>query len=93
MTKNLDPAQGSFFGEGEDKFVPPVQTFEPDPNVVRGRLHGILKTVQSAQTMPWSPRDLRMWKKVFPNMTNWLPIAEATELKEQFSQELARLEI
>jgi len=41
--------------------------------------------------MPWSERDARMWQTVFPNMANWLPQAEAEQLRFAFAQEIARL--
>ncbi len=44
-----------------------------------------------AQVMPWPERDARMWRTVFPQMANWLPDAEAEQLRLQFAREMERL--
>ena len=85
------PAQGSLFGQGEDRMQPPVQRFLPDPEKVRQRLNLLLAKARSARTMPWSERDARMWQTVFPNMANWLPEDEAEQLRFEFAQEMERL--
>ena len=41
--------------------------------------------------MPWPERDARMWQIVFPNMANWLPDAEAEQLRLDFAREIERL--
>jgi hypothetical protein len=41
--------------------------------------------------MPWSEKDCRFYKKVFPQMTNWLPEDEAAQLRLAFETELQRL--
>jgi hypothetical protein len=44
----------------------------------RGHLRRRLRAkARSAEKMPWSERDARMWQTVFPNMANWLPDDEA----------------
>jgi hypothetical protein len=85
------PAQGSLFGSGEDRLQAPQQSAVPDPAVVRLRLHGLLEKARSAQTMPWSERDAKMWQTVFPNMANWLPPEEAEQLRLDFEHEMRRL--
>lgn len=85
------PAQGSLFGEDENRLQAPAQTFLPDPAVVRGRLNALLDKARGAATMPWPERDARMWQTVFPNMANWLPDDEANQLRLAFAREIERL--
>ncbi len=84
-------AQGSLFGAGDDRLQPPRQHTLPDPGVIRSRLLSLLAKARSAETMPWSERDARMWQTVFPNMANWLPDEEADQLRLDFVRELERL--
>lgn len=68
------PAQGSLFGTGEDRLQAPPQHFLPlIRRKVRRRLKALLVQARSAEKMPWSERDARMWQIVFPNMAKWLP--------------------
>ncbi len=85
------PAQLSLFGQGEDRLNAPAQSFTPDPETIRRRLHALLDQVRQARSMPWSERDTRMWQTVFPNMANWLPDEEAGQLRFQFAREMERL--
>jgi hypothetical protein len=85
------PAQGSLFGPGEDRLQAPAQHYVPDPGKVRQRLRSLLEKARSADTMPWSERDARMWQMVFPNMANWLPEEEAQQLRLEFAREMERL--
>ena len=85
------PAQGSLFGEGVDRLQAPVRRYVPDPEKVRQRLKALLEKARSAEKMPWSERDARMWQTVFPNMANWLPEDEAAQLRLEFTQEMERL--
>jgi hypothetical protein len=96
MTDDTDlfgqrPAQGSLFGAGEDRIQAPRQNSLPDPESVRLRLKALLEKARSADKMPWSERDARMWQTVFPNMTKWLPENEAEQLRFEFAQEMERL--
>jgi hypothetical protein len=85
------PAQGSLFGSGDDRIQAPTQNLLPDPGNVRLRLMGLLEKARSAEKMPWSERDARMWQTVFPNMAKWLPDDEANQLCFEFAQQLERL--
>jgi hypothetical protein len=87
----LDPTQGSLFGPGEDRLQAPRQRYVPDPEAVRLRLKSLLEKARSAEKMPWSERDARMWQTVFPNMAKWLPKDEADQLRFEFDQEMERL--
>ena len=85
------PAQGSLFGSGQDRLQAPRQRSTPDPETVRLRLKSLLEKARTAEKMPWSERDARMWQTVFPNMAKWLPKEEADQLRFEFAQELERL--
>ncbi|MGR3640322.1 hypothetical protein [Alterinioella nitratireducens] len=88
MTVNT---QGSLFGEG--KMTPPTRSSAPDPETIRGRLNSLLETLRSADVMPLSERDIRMWRAVVPNMTKWLPEHEAIKMRQTFAQEMERLRV
>jgi hypothetical protein len=85
------PAQGSLFGDGEDRLRAQRQRTTPDPDDIRRRLISLLEKARSSEKMPWSERDARMWQTVFPNMAKWLPDDEAEQLRFEFAQELQRL--
>lgn len=85
------PAQGSLFGEGEDRLQAPQRSMLPDPAAIRLKLQNLLREARDARTMPWSARDARMWQTVFPNMANWLPDDEAAQLRLAFAREMERL--
>ncbi len=85
------PDQLSMFGEGADRLETPAQRLTPDPEVIRRRLNALLDRARQARSMPWSPRDARMWQTVFPNMANWLPVDEAEQLRSAFAAEMKRL--
>ena len=84
-------AQGSLFGPGEDRLQAQRRSSVPDPETVRRRLKSLLEKARSAEKMPWSERDARMWQTVFPNMAKWLPEEEADQLRFEFAQEMERL--
>ena len=69
----------------------PVQTYRPDPDKVRRRLHKMLAEARAAQAMPWRPAIARLYQTIFPQMSNWLPEAEAAQLRLEFESEMARL--
>lgn len=96
MTEDRDlfgngSAQGSLFGSGEDRMQVQRRSTVPDPEAVRFRLKSLIEKARSAEKMPWSERDMRMWQTVFPNMAKWLPKEEADQLSFEFAQELDRL--
>jgi hypothetical protein len=84
-------AQGNLFGEGEDRMAPPERPATPDLDAIRRRLSNLLDLARSADTMPWSERDARMWRTVVPNMTVWLPADEGAEIRDAFALEMERL--
>ena len=88
----LGSKQESLFGPGNDRLQVPRQSSLPNPEEVRRRLKLLLQKARSAEKMPWSERDARMfWQTVFPNMAKWLPNEEADQLRFEFAQELERL--
>ena len=51
-----------------------------------------LGELRTAQTLPWDARRAQYWRTVFPQLTNWLPKAEAAQLRFEFEMEIRRLE-
>ena len=83
------PAQGDLFAN-----EPPRKNGVgvADSNDVRSRLQKLLAEARAAQSKPpWSERDTRMYQIIFPQMANWLPNAEAEQLRLEFRTELERL--
>jgi hypothetical protein len=85
------PDQFSLFGVGESRMSMPTQPPVDHPARARAKLAALLEQVRVAKTMPWSDRDARMWQTVFPQMANWLPENEASQLCFAFAQEIERL--
>ena len=85
--------QQSLFGEGDNRLQAPVQSYAPDTERTRRKLLALLERARSADTMPWSERDVGMWQTVFPQMANWLPRDEAERLCLEFAQEIERLKL
>ncbi len=72
--------QRSLFADSSDGLKIPT----PKPEDIRHRLLGTLRLLREAETFPWSPRELRTWRIIFPQMTDWLPNDEAKDLKDAF---------
>jgi hypothetical protein len=66
--------------------------YRPNPDKVRARLRKILAEARAAQTSPWEPARVSLYRTIFPQMTLWLPEDEAAQLRFEFETELARLE-
>lgn len=69
--------------------APPA--YRPDTDKVRARLHRILGEARGADTLPWEPAKLSLYRTIFPQMTLWLPEDEAAQLRLEFETELERL--
>jgi hypothetical protein len=80
-----DDGQASLFGEQ------PTPAYRPDPDKVRARLHKILAEARAAEKFPWGPGRVSLYRTIFPQMTNWLPEDEGTQLRFEFEAELKRL--
>ena len=85
------PDQLSLFGAGEDRLQAPRQNFDPDPEQLRRRIQALLAKARGAGAMPWPEREVRMWQRVFPNWTRFLPEEEGRQLRLEFASELERL--
>jgi len=70
----------------------PEHVYRADPDEVRRDLLRLLAEARAAETMPWEPRKVRLFKTIFPQMSGWLPDDEAKQLCFEFAAELARLE-
>jgi hypothetical protein len=66
--------------------------YRPDPGKVRARLHKILAEARAAQTPPWEPARVSLYRTIFPQLTLWLPEDEGAQLRFEFETEMARLE-
>ena len=66
--------------------------YRPNADKVRARLHKILAEARAAQTSPWEPARVSLYRTIFPQMTLWLPEDEAAQLRFEFETEMARLE-
>ena len=70
----------------------PEHVYRADPDEVRRDLTRLLEQVRGAQVMPWEPRKVRLYRTIFPQMSQWLPDDEARQLCFEFETEIARLE-
>jgi hypothetical protein len=83
------PAQGDLFAEEPSRND---GVGVANPQDIRTRLHKLLAEARAAQSRPpWNERTTRMHQIVFPQMANWLPAAEAEQLRFEFERELRRL--
>lgn len=69
----------------------PAPTYRPEPDKVRARLHRILGEAKAAQTLPWDPARVSLYRTIFPQMTLWLPEEEGAQLRFEFESEMTRL--
>ena len=71
--------------------APEVPAYRPDPEKVRARLHKILAEARAAETIPWGPGRVSLYRTIFPQMTQFLPEDEGAPLRFEFEAELERL--
>lgn len=83
--------QISLFGDGESR-LHTTRAQKPDP-VERARrsLSELLGRLRSADVMPFTEREARMWGTVVPQMVNWLEPAEAEAAQAEFDRQMDRL--
>ncbi len=89
------PGQLDLFGESQPEPTGVERTaavYRADPDEVRAELLRVLAQARAAQSLPWDARRMLYWRTVFPQMTNWLPDAEAAQLRLEFETEIRRLE-
>ena len=85
--------QTDLFGTQPDLFgPPPPKSYAPSLATVRAEVNKVLEKAGVAKDMPWTAKEVRFWKTVFPQMTNWLPEEEAAQLRSAFMEEICRLE-
>jgi hypothetical protein len=46
--------------------------YRPEPDKVRSRLHKILAEARAAQTCPWEPTRVSLYRTIFPQMSLWI---------------------
>ncbi|MEJ0028044.1 MAG: hypothetical protein WDN01_18620 [Rhizomicrobium sp.] len=69
----------------------PARAYRADPDEVRRDLHKVLAEARAAKRMPWTPAKAKYRQTVFPQMCDWLPEAEAAQLRLEFEAEMTRL--
>ena len=69
-----------------------ARAYRPNPDKVRSRLHRILAEARAAQTLPWEPTRVSLYRTIFPQMTLFLPEEEGAQLRFEFEAELTRLQ-
>jgi hypothetical protein len=70
----------------------PEHVYRADPDEVRRDLLRLVAQARAAESMPWEPRKVRLYRTIFPQMATWLPEEEAAQLCFEFETELKRLE-
>jgi hypothetical protein len=82
----LDPgAQGELFE------APAEPAYRPNLDKVRARLEKLLAEARAVERMPWEPSQLSLYRRIFPQMTLWLPEDEALQYRLAFDAEMERL--
>ncbi|MGH6821958.1 MAG: hypothetical protein ACRECP_10715 [Methylocella sp.] len=81
-----------FVTESQSDLFGAEPAYRPDPGKVRARLHKILAEARAAQTSPWEPARVSLYRTIFPQMTLFLPEDEGAQLRFAFEAEMARLE-
>lgn len=76
--------------EAFDEDAPTVY-YHGDPDRVRARLHRLIAEARAADTLPWDDDDVRLYRKIVPQMVRWLPEEEAAQLCFDFEEEIRRL--
>jgi hypothetical protein len=78
--------QAEMFAEGPCE--PPKQLTADD---IKAEMLALLAKARAADSMPWSPRELRTHTVLFPEMARWLPEPEGEQLLMEFMTEIERL--
>ncbi len=76
-----------------DMFGPSLRSAPKVPSAedVRPELSEVLDRLRNSETVPLSPKELRFWRTVFPQMSRWLPDDERLAICAAFAAELSRL--
>jgi len=67
-----DLFQAGMQAELFDETAAPVY-YKGDPDRVRARLHRILSEARAANVLPWDPTRARLYRRIVPQMSLWLP--------------------
>ena len=86
-----DLFQADKLAELFDESAAPVY-YEGDPDRVRARLHRILAEARAANVLPWDPARARLYRRIVPQMSLWLPEDEGVQLRLEFETEMERLQ-
>ncbi|HEV2532518.1 hypothetical protein [Phenylobacterium sp.] len=68
-----------------------AEPLPPDPDFARKHLGLLLRTIEMAEALPWSPPQTRTWEILFPQIAQALPEGERQEMCDAFAEHLARL--
>lgn len=70
----------------------PVPASRSTAEEMREYLNGLLAEARAAETMPWPPLTVRLYRGLFPQLSFWLPEEESAQLRCEFETELERLQ-
>lgn len=59
--------------------------------IARAQLNRLIAEARAARTIPWDDDDLRLYRKIVPQMVLWLPEEEGRQLCFDFEAEIRRL--
>jgi hypothetical protein len=90
MARNQLDLFGADEPEPFDEDAPTVYYYG-DPDRVRAHVLRLIAEARAAETLPWDADDVRLYKKIVPQMVRWLPEEEAAQLKFEFEAEMERL--
>ena len=65
----------------------------PNPTAFGDGLANIIAEARAAGTMPWNPERLRLYERLVPQMSVWLPEEEAAQLIFEFEEQVERLKV
>ena len=70
----------------------PAPAARSTPDEMRAYLHDLLAEARAADTMPWPPLTVTLYRGLFPELSFWLPEEEGAQLRFEFETEMARLD-
>jgi hypothetical protein len=76
------------FADEQASYDPPKKLTADD---IRQEMLALLAKARAAETMPWTPRELRTHTVLFPEMARWLAPEEGEQLLMEFMTEIERL--
>jgi hypothetical protein len=82
------PQQSEMFADDAGDYLPPKKLTADD---IRGEMLALLAKARAADSMPWTPRELRTHTVLYPEMARWLPEEEGEQLLLEFMTEIERL--